>query len=165
MDCIHPVAQIACVALLASGAVYVLVMAALRRWPRWPAAFIWLVLLIGAIWLGSLHYSPLGFGSERLPLLGSIEVRRPNRAPVALHSGEVITVKAGSPVAIHPALLAGPVDCLWSASAGGALDDLHSCDTAYAADARAPFEVLRLRVRSACGLPPVAARIKVSILP
>ena len=165
LGCIHPVARLTGLALLAVGLVCVLVAAVFRRRICWPLVAACIALSLSAVWLGALRYSPLGFGTARLPLLSRFEIRRVNRVPITLASGEVVSVTAGSPVQIYPEILPGPVVCLWSASAGGALDDPRSCDTVYVAAQGVPFETLRLRLRSACGLAPAVVQIKISILP
>lgn len=165
LACTHPAAQLAGLVGLAAAALYLLAAALLHKRHHWAIPVACLALLIGAAWLGSLRYSPLGFGSERRPLLNDFEIKRLNRAPVRVTTGAVLSVVAGSPVQIYPQILPGPVDCLWAASAGGALDDPHSCDTVYVAAAGRPSETLRVRLRSACGLEPAVAQIKISILP
>ncbi len=165
LSCLHPTAQLACLVILVVGAVHVLVISLRNRRFHWPIAAAWGTLLALTAWSGSLRYSPLQFGSERLPAVRAFVIWRPNRAPVTIAPGEVVSATAGLPLVIHPQTLSAPVDCRWFASAGGALDDPHSCDTVYAAPQGIPSETLRLRVQPACGLPPVVAQIKISILP
>jgi hypothetical protein len=160
----HPAAQRLSLLLLVAGLLYLLAILRLRR--RLPplVAAAYVVLFAGVLWLGALRYSPLAFGTARLPLVSGFEIRRPNRAPVVIDAGEFISVAPAAPIVIHPVILPGPVDCAWSAS-GGALDDPQGCDVVYVAAGGVPSAMLRVRVRSACGLPPAVAQIKFSILP
>lgn len=165
LGCLHPIAQVACITIILVGAVLVLVITLRGRRVGWQLALAWVALFALATWFGSLRYSPLRFGSARLPVLQGFEIRRPNRAPIIIASGKVVSASPGLPLVIHPQTLPVRTQCQWSASAGGALDDPRSCDTTYAAPAGAPFEILRLRLQPACGLPPAVAQIKISILP
>lgn len=67
--------------------------------------------------------------------------------------------------AIVPVMLPGDQpSCNWFSQHGGALDDATNCETVYAPPA-AEYDVLRLSVRSSCGLPNAVGQIKFSILP
>ncbi len=165
LSCLHPTAQVACLVILVAGGVHVLVISLRSKRFHWPIAIAWIGLIVLAVWFGSLRYSPLQFGSQRMPVLKAFEIGRANRAPVSIAPGEVVTAAPGLPLVIHPETIPVPMDCRWFASAGGALDDPRSCDTVYVAPDGIPFEVLRLRVQPACGLPPAVAQIKISILP
>ncbi len=165
LSCLHPTAQLACLIIFIVGAVHVLIISLRNRRFHWPIAIAWVVLLALAAWSGSLRFSPLQFGSRRLPVLRGFEIRSVNRAPVTIGPGAVVSAAPGLPLVIHPQTIAAPLDCRWFASAGGALDDPRSCDTVYAAPNGVPSEILRLRVQPACGLPPAVAEIKISIMP
>jgi hypothetical protein len=61
-------------------------------------------------------------------------------------------------------MLAGKFHCDWMSTAGGALDASSSCDMVYIAP-DADYDILRVRIRSSCGLPDSIGQIKVYILP
>ncbi len=165
LSCLHPTAELGCLILFIVGAAHLSFVSLRSRRFHWPIALEWLVLLALTTWFGSLRYSPLGFGGRRLPVVRAFEIQQPNRAPITIASGAVVSAAPGLPLVIHPEMIPVPVDCRWSASAGGALDDPRSCDIAYAAPEGVSSEILRLRVQPACSLPPAVAQIKISIMP
>lgn len=164
LACIYPAARIAASAV-AAAAILHSVLAARRGRLRWRLPVAYLLALLLTLWLGSLTYSPLGFGKGRLPLLMGLRVTRPQRAPALVQSGQTVSLAAGSPMALEPRLLPGPVECTWTSSNGGAFDAPDSCDTAYEPGEGAVFDFLHVRVRSACNLPPAIGTLRVSILP
>ncbi len=165
LSCLHPTARLACPLVIIAGAIHVIVISLRNKRFHWPIAIAWVVLLALAAWSGSLRYSPLQFGSRRLPVLRGFEIRSFNRVPVTITPGQVVSAAPGLPLVIHPETIPVPIDCRWFASAGGALDDPRSCDTVYVAPNGVPSEILRLRVQPACGLPPAVAEFKISIMP
>ncbi|MEW6403931.1 MAG: hypothetical protein AB1649_19220 [Chloroflexota bacterium] len=116
-----------------------------------------------ALWLGLYPTSPLGYSSGKIPILQGFQIIRASRDSFAGVS-EIISLPQGSAVGINPIMLPGGFECTWLSSAEGVLDDPASCDTAYIPP-DADFDILRLRIRSACGLPDSTAQLKISILP
>lgn len=165
IQCLHPVARAVALAVLAAAALHVgwLLIRRKRLPVTVPVAYALLLFL--AFWLGSPGVSPLGFGRGRRPLLQGFVITRAQREPVPVASGATVSLAAASPMEIEPQLLPGPVTCIWSSSNGGAFDDPTGCDTAYQPGEGAGFDFLRVRVRSACGLPPAVGLLRVSILP
>jgi hypothetical protein len=107
--------------------------------------------------------SPLGYSNGSRPNLCSFLIIRANRSSL-VGSAEVISLKRGSAMGINLQLVDPTSDCAWISTAGAALDGPFSCDTVYSPP-NAEYDVLRLRVRSSCGLPDATGRINVSILP
>lgn len=122
-----------------------------------------LVLMLLTLWLGAYAISPLGYSSGQLPNLRGFLIIRANRSSI-IGSAEVISLKRGSAVGIHPQLIDPASSCAWISAAGAALDGPFSCDLVYIPP-NAEHDVLRLLIRSSCGLPDSSGRINVSILP
>ncbi|MGE5073829.1 MAG: hypothetical protein ACM3MF_10405 [Anaerolineae bacterium] len=164
-QCLHPVARGIALAVLVAGIVHIAVLLARRR--RLPPALplVYALLLLLALWGGSLGYSPLGFGSERMPVLRGFLITKPQRAPVHVASSSTVSLSAAQPMEIEPQLLPGPFRCIWSSSNGGSFDNPTGCDTAYQPGTGASFDFLRVRIRSACGLPPTLGLLRVGVLP
>ena len=121
------------------------------------------MLICIILWLGSYQFSPLYTNAN--PLAHGFDVTVGDREKVNIRSGEIITLGQNSTAVIVPLTLPGdPLSCTWSSQKGGALDDPGSCETIYAPPA-ADYDVLRLSVRSSCGLPNAVGQIKISILP
>jgi hypothetical protein len=141
-------------------------LAGAKIFPRYhkPLLIIDLVLLLLAVWLGSYILSPFGFSDRRNSFLGGFWVTTASRGRSEIASGEVISLTAGSAVAISPILPAGDVRCDWSSANGGALDDPQSCDMFYVPP-MSDYDILKISVRPGCGLPNSIGQIKVSILP
>ena len=131
----------------------------------WIPFVVCLLLIALAGWLGSYRFSPLGFSSGRIPLINGFVITRRQQAQAVASPMQTITVAAGSAIGIDPQMLPGPVTCLWSSANGGAFDDPASCDTAYSPGEGAGFDVLRVDIRSACGLPSTVAQLNISMLP
>ena len=121
------------------------------------------VLLLVVFWLGAYAISPLGYSTGQIPNLRGFTIIRAGRSSL-LQNNEILSLKAGSAVGIHPRLLDGMTQCMWISAAGAAMDDLSSCNTVYLPP-NAEQDVLRVRLRSACGLPDSAGKIRISILP
>ncbi len=163
--CIHPFARLAALLLLAAAIIHGSLSLGLRhKIPRRAFAGYGLLIILSLL-LGSYAFSPLGFAGGRIPLLSGFIITRPQRAPEQIASGQVISMAAGTPLAIHARLLPGPATCMWSSSNGGAFDDPAACDTVYAPSDQASFSVLRVSIRSACSLPPAVGEIKIGVLP
>ena len=122
-----------------------------------------LVLMLLTFWLGAYAISPLGYSTGQLPNLRGFLIIRATRSSI-IRDAEVISLKRGTAVGINPQLIDPTSDCAWISAAGAALDGPFSCDTVYSPP-NAEHDVLRLRIRSSCGLPDSTGRINVSILP
>lgn len=122
-----------------------------------------LVLMLVTLWLGAYAISPLGYATGQVPNLRGFQIIRANRSSM-IESAEIVSLKRGAAVGINPQLLDPTSDCAWISAAGAALDGPFSCDTVYSPP-NADYDVLRLRIRSSCGLPDSTGRINVSILP
>lgn len=137
------------------------------RWLRagYVAAVIagYLLLMLITLWLGTYAISPLGYATGQIPNLRGFLIIRANRSTI-VESAETVSLKRGSAVGINPQLLDPASDCAWTSAAGAALDDPFSCDTVYRPP-NADYDMLRVRIRSSCGLPDSTGRINVSILP
>src|SRR5215216_4813793 len=110
-----------------------------------------MMLICIILWLGSYQFSPLYRNAN--PLADGFDVTAGDREKVNIKSGEIITLGQNSMAVIVPLILpADSPSCTWSSQKGGALDDPDSCETIYAPPA-AEYDVLRVSVRSSCGLP------------
>ena len=120
------------------------------------------VLLTFILGLGSYRISPLYSGTN---ILSGFNVMVGDKPSSNVKSGEIITLGQNSTVILVPLTLPGTtISCNWSSQNGGALDDPGSCETIYAPPA-ADYDILRLSVRSRCGLSDAVGQIKFSILP
>lgn len=121
------------------------------------------VLTLMTLWLGVYAISPRGYASGQIPNLRGFLIIRANRSST-VNNNEVVSMRRGSAVGINSLLLDEASQCTWISAAGAALDDPSSCDTAYVPP-NADHDILRLRIRSSCGLPDTTGQIRVSILP
>ena len=137
----------------------------LKRHGYGTALLLYGALLLLTLWLGSYHVSPLGFSNGSIPLLRGFVVSQAHGTAIKIASRQPLSVGYGSIVQIQPEILAGPVDCTWLSTTGGVFDDPANCDTAFVASGAAQYDVLKVRVRSACGLPTAVGEIRVAILP
>jgi hypothetical protein len=165
LQCVHPIARDIGLALLAVLFLLALARLVLRKRFSWIPFAVCSILIALAVWLGAYAVSPLGFSTGRTPLLTGFRITRPQRPEAHIAPREVILLAAGAPTAIEPQLLPVPVECIWSSSNGGVFDDPASCDTDYSPGRGAGFDVLRISVRPACGVPSTVGAIRVSILP
>jgi hypothetical protein len=163
-SCIHPLSQYAAIAVTAAGLAHAAVLLVIRRRRRWLALGAYPLLIVTALWLGSYQWSPLGFSSGHVPVLRGFRILQGQRSPVLVASGQTVSLASGSMIAIEPDLHVQDARCLWSSLNGAALDDPHSCATAYVAGSRA-LDVLKIRVDPACGLPHASGVLKLNILP
>jgi hypothetical protein len=165
ISCIHPFAQDAMLALIAIGLAH----AVLLRFRTLPggrtALLVYPAILLLAIWLGWYRVSPLGFSTGRIPLVQGFLVSKSQMAPALIPRRQVVSVRAETPIGIEPVLLPGPTRCIWASTTGGSFDDPNSCDTAYKSAAAAQYDVLKVHVASACGIPAVTREIRISVLP
>jgi hypothetical protein len=120
-------------------------------------------LILTGLWLGLYSISPLGYSSGRLTNLRGFLITTANRRFV-IGDNEIVSLQRGIPVQISPLTLAGRFHCAWMSSADGALDDPSSCELVYMPTA-ADHDILRIQVKSGCGLPDSTGHIKVAILP
>ncbi len=162
--CMHPVARDTALALLAALVLVAVVMLRSRR-ILWIPFVVCLLLIALASWLGSYRFSPLGFSSGRIQLINGFLITRPQQAQTLVSPMQTVTVATGAAIGIDPQMLPGPVTCFWSSANGGAFDDPASCDTAYSPGQGAGFDVLRVDIRSACGLPGTVSQLNISMLP
>ncbi len=122
------------------------------------------VLLLVTLWLGSYPFSPLGYSSGRIPFLRGFLVTTYGGRRLYVTSGEVISLGNGTFNSIEPITLPANIRCTWASLNGGALDDPHSCDTAYI-PLGPDDDILRVRIVCGCGLPDTVGEIKISIMP
>jgi hypothetical protein len=165
LSCVHPSVWDAILVLITVGVLHaaLLWMHRLRGGPAVLLVYPAIILL--ALWLGSYRSSPLGFSTGRIPLLNGFLIRKPQMAPSFIRRNEVVSVAAGAPIGIQAILLPGPSTCIWASTTGGIFDDPNNCDTAYESAPAARYDVLRLHITSACGLPAVSGQIRISVLP
>ena len=163
--CVHPLAQLAIPVLIAAGLAHAIVLWQRPRLGSPLAILAYPALAMAVLWLGWYRVSPLGFSSGRVPLLSGYLVAKPHRGLEPVGRREVISMGAGTALGIQPVLLPGPTKCIWSSTTGGAFDDPTSCATVYASEGDSPYDILRLHITSACGIPPVSANVRLSIMP
>ena len=163
--CVDPDARVAALVILMAALIHLALLTALQRKACRLVLLGYPALILLALWLGSYSLSPLRFGEGRLALLRGFKLQQPQRPEQLISSYQTVSAAPGSIIEIEPRLLPGPVDCAWSSSADSVFDDAASCDTAYVVSAVAPYDILRLSVRSACGLPAALGEIKISIMP
>lgn len=121
------------------------------------------VLILPVLWLGLYAVSPLGYSSGAVPNLRGFEIVRMSRTTV-VENNQIVSLVKDSPVGINPLLLDENSRCNWVSSAGAELDGDSDCFLIYNPPG-ADHDILRLRIRSACGLPDSTARIRIAILP
>jgi hypothetical protein len=118
-----------------------------------------IALMAGA---GLYRFSPL-FSDTNILRGFNVTVR--DRPDVRIKSGEIITIGRNNIAAIVPLTLPGNIiSCNWSSQNGGALDDAASCEVIYAPPS-ADYDILRISMRSSCGLSAAVGQIRFSILP
>jgi len=165
--CIHPLAEST---LVASGITLVIHISAIvvwrKAWLRISLASLCVILLTGALalWLGSYSYSPLQFSDGLYPTLQGFLVTRQGRINEPVDSGDIILVQSGVPLGISVSMDEPQMACHWNSLNHGDLDDSDGCNIIYLAPA-ADYDILSVRISSACNIPPVRGQIKVSILP
>lgn len=162
--CTHPLAQAAVLTLA------VLLAFQLTRFgkilPENPALTWGLTAsgLLLALWLGSYPFSPLGFSTGRIPVLRGFFVTSRARPRLTVASGEVISLPAGYPAAIEPSLLTDKLECTWASLNGGSLDNPAACATVYLPPS-GTYDLLKIYLQPACGLPDTSGQLKISVLP
>jgi len=123
-----------------------------------------IILILLAVWLGLYPFSLLGPSGEFKSVIQGFRITTANKGTLEVVSGEIVSLTAGSAIAISPNLLAGEARCDWSSANGGALDNPQGCDTYYVPPP-SDYDILKISVRPGCGLPNSIGEIKVSILP
>lgn len=120
-------------------------------------------LILIVFWLGSYRFSPLYTNVN--PLARGFDVTVGDKVKANIRSGEIITLGQASAAVIVPLTLPGDrVLCNWSSQMGSAFDDPNSCETIYSPPV-ADYDILRLSIRSSCGLANAVGQIKISVLP
>jgi hypothetical protein len=120
------------------------------------------VLLAIVFWLGSYRFSPV---YANVDVLRGFDVTIGQRPKVTIQSGAIVSLGQNTLAVIVPLTLPGDTpSCNWASQMGGALDEPTSCETIYAPPS-ADYDILRLSVRSICGVPNASGQIKISILP
>ncbi len=122
-----------------------------------------MALILIVLWLGSYRFSPLYANVN--PLARGFDITVGDKVKANIRSGEIITLGQSSTAVIVPVTLPGDRDlCNWSSQMGSAFDDPNSCETIYAPPV-AEYDILRLSIRSSCGLANAVGQIKISVLP
>lgn len=120
-------------------------------------------IMVGlTLWLGSYSLSPLSFA--RQPALRGFIVQKAQGPSVQVQAGDGFSISRSSLAFITPLIEPGEASCIWQSQGGAMLDAPDICDIAYAPPA-AEYDVLRLRVRSGCGLPDSLGNLRIAILP
>ncbi len=122
------------------------------------------VLILLTLWLGLYSISPLGYSSGRIPVLHGFVVMTKQKGITAVPLGGVITLGNSAAAAVYPVTVPGDVRCTWMSVNAGALDDPHSCITAYIPP-QADYDILKVSVQPGCGLPTSTGQFKIGILP
>jgi hypothetical protein len=165
IPCTYPLAQSLAFALCAALLIHLFVFNRfwlVRARSLMVAYFLCLLLVL---WLGSYPFSPLGFSSGRVPVLGGFMLTRSGRPPISVASRQVVTIAAASISQITPMTLPVDMTCTWLSTNGGALDDPRSCDVAYFSPGASAYDTLKLLIQPGCRLPNAEGEIKISILP
>jgi hypothetical protein len=174
-SCYHPITMSLLVVLLL-GLLLTLKFFGIRAWRRNagaqpPRSFVrhfgfpvaaFGVLTLLTVWLGSYARSPLSFA--RQPVLRGFIIQKRGVSPQELVSGEGFSISYSSLAAINPIIQPGKASCSWLSREHAAMDEPESCDIVYRPPS-ADFDVLQVRVRSACGLPSSSGYLNVQILP
>jgi hypothetical protein len=122
-----------------------------------------IIAVLFALWFGLYSISPLGYSTGRISNLRGFKVITGNQTSIIADKG-TLSLPQGRPVGISPLMLAGNFDCHWVSANGGELDLPSTCDIVYVPPT-ADYDILRIRVRSSCGVPSSSGQIKVGILP
>ena len=130
---------------------------------RYPLFLLLQVVLLALILgMGSYRVSPL---FSHTNILRGFNVTLRDRPDVKIESGQIITIGKNNVSAIVPLTLPGNVaSCHWSSQNGEDLDGAASCEIIYAPPS-ADYDILRLSMRSTCGLSSAVGQIRFSILP
>lgn len=77
---------------------------------------------------------------------------------------DIISLGRDSTALIQPGLMVKQVNYQWLSVKGAALDEPHTCDVIYNPP-NTDYDILKLNVQAACGLPSSNWQVKISILP
>lgn len=164
LPCTYPAVQSLALALCVVLTLNLFVSARLLGRQAWYVLGAQAILIVLVAWIGFYPLSPLGFSSGRIPVLRGFTVMTRTRGTWTIAPGEIITLGSGAPAAIQPLTLLTDVRCSWMSTRGGALDEPQSCATVYVPP-QADYDILKVSLQPACGLPHSVAQIKISILP
>jgi hypothetical protein len=164
IPCTYPVAQNLALAIIVLWIFQAILIPKTWRARSKPALIVYPLLLLLLLWLGSYPFSPLGFSNGRIPVLRGFVITRSLRPPLAIASGEIVTIAGGSIIGIRSTMLPVDISCFWASANGGAFDDPRTCDTDYSAPP-AGFDVLKVDIQPGCHLPNTLGEIKIDILP
>ena len=128
------------------------------------ALIVYPLLLVLLLWLGSYTFSPLGFSNGRIPVLRGFLITRSLTPPIAIASGEIVTITGGSIIGIRSTTLPVALSCFWASANGGVFDDPRTCNPDYSAPPSG-FDVLKLAIQPGCHLPLALGEIKIAIMP
>jgi hypothetical protein len=164
IPCTYPLAQNLALALIMLWIFQAILIPKSGQARSKPALIVYPLLLLLLLWLGSYPFSPLGFSNGRIPVLHGFVITRPLRPPVAITSGEIVTITGGSIMGIRSTTLPVDLSCFWESANGGAFDDPRTCNPDYYAPP-AGFDVLKVDIQPGCHLPNALGEIKIAILP
>ena len=164
LPCVHPVSQTAILALGCAAILQMGIGPKILPGTTGRAVGITVALILLVFWMGSYPFSPLGFADGRIPVLRGFLLTTHSMAGAEVAPGEIVTLSSGSAASIEPLLLVGDVECTWSSVNQGVLDNPNDCTIAYRPP-QAEYDILKVRIQPACGLPGSSAQIKISILP
>jgi hypothetical protein len=157
MPCTHPIAQklviILCILLVSHAFIGVKF-----HFNYKIPVIIYTCLILLTLWLGIYSISPLSF-----PVLQGYLVTT-NYKESFIQPTNIISLRSDSTALIQPALLDKTVNCQWLSAKGAALDEPNTCNVIYDPP-NTDYDILKLNVQSACGLPSSNWQIKISILP
>lgn len=127
---------------------------------RWGIG-VHIALILLVVWLGFYPLSPL-VSSGHIPVLRGFTVLTKARGEVNVAPGAVVTIDSGKPAAVQALTLVTDTRCRWMSAQGGDLEDPQSCATVYIPP-QAEYDILKVSMQPACGLPHSVAQIKISI--
>lgn len=157
MPCTHPVAQIFIIILCMVAVLHLFISIKFHIKFKTPAA-IYTSLLLLILWLGTYSISPLD-----IPMLRGFLVTT-NYKEHFIKPADIISLSGDSTALIQPDLLDKQVNCQWLSVKGATLDEPNTCDVIYDPPST-DYDILKLNIQSACGLPASNWQIKISILP
>jgi hypothetical protein len=164
IPCTYPFAQNIALAIIILWIFQAILIPKTGRARSRPALIVLPLLLLLFLWIGSYQFSPLGFSNGRIPVLRGFVITRSLRPPVAIASGDIVTITGGSIIGIRSTTLPVASSCFWASANGGAFDDPRMCNTDYSAPP-ADFDVLKVAIQPGCHLPNTLGEIKIAVLP
>lgn len=157
MPCTHPIAQNFLIILCIAIVLHLFISTKFHIKFKIPAA-IYACLLLLTLWLGIYSISPLDISILRGFLVTT------NYRGQFIQPNDIISLSGDSTVLIQPDLIDMQAKCQWLSVKGAALDEPNTCDVIYNPP-NTDYDILKLNVTSACGLPASNSQIKISILP